>query len=209
MNQVDKTKIKNTSYRNYREHEMFTLGGVDQFPVLDFWRFYYGNIAWHSDNLAEYLVARSLGIEQAENVTYWTAYDMSYRGKRIEVKFTEYVHSWNKERVSKKRSFSIKPSHNAYWDEMAEGGLSRQNDLYVFCVKTSQDLQNTRPLVLDDWEFYVAATADINKYAEGNGNPNQKTISLGAVKRIVGDPVKYDKLKEKVDAVIDCCDLGL
>lgn len=203
-NQVENNRNMNTSYRNYREDDSFTFCGKEVFSVLDFWRYRYGYLAGQSPEIAEFLVARALGIEKAENVAYWTAYDMSYRGMRIEVKSTEYVHSWNKKRVSDVRTFSIAPSNNKYWGNEKAGKLSRQNDLYVFCLNTNKEVQNPRPLNLDDWEFFIVETARINRYAEKNGNPNQKKISLNVVSRMAKHAVKWMDLKQEIDRIIDC-----
>ena len=91
INQIEKTRRKDTSYRNYQEDDHFRFSGNEVLSVLEFWRFCYGDLAGQSPMIAEFLVAKALGIEKAENVTYWTAYDMSYRNKRIEVKATEYL----------------------------------------------------------------------------------------------------------------------
>lgn len=200
---VEKTREINTTYRNYSENDYFTFSGTSVLSVLDFWRYCYGNLAGQSPVIAEFLVAKALEIDKAENVTLWTAYDMSYRGMRIEVKSTEYVHAWNKKRVSNARSFSIAPSNNKYWGNDGERKLSRQNDLYVFCLNTNKEVQHPRPLNLDDWDFYVTETARINAYTDNIGNPDQKRISLSVVKRLAGNAVKWNALKQRVDEIID------
>ena len=203
IDQIEKTREKNTSYTNYREDDSFKLSGIPVLSVLDFWRFCYGDLAGQSPMIAEFLVAKALGIDKAENVTYWTAYDMSYRNMRIEVKATEYVHAWNRKKVSKVRTFSIAPSNNRYWGKEGERKLSRQNDLYVFCLNTNQELQFPQPLNLDYWDFYVVETGRINRYTEKSGNPDQKKISLSVVKKMAGNAVKWDGLKQKIDDVIN------
>ncbi len=200
---VEKNREKNISYRNYREDDSFTISGSPVLSVLDFWRYCYGDLAGQSPVIAEFLVAKALEIEKAENVTYWTAYDMSYRGMRVEVKSTEYVHAWNKKRVSKIRTFSIAPSHNLYWGNEDHKSLSRQNDLYVFCLNTNQEVQHPQPLNLDFWEFYIVKTSVINQYTEKSGNPDQKKISLNVIRRMAGEPVKWDGLRKKIDRIID------
>ena len=92
-NQIEKTREKNTSYTNYRENDSFKLSGTPVLSVLDFWRFCYGDLAGQSPMIAEFLVAKALGIDKAENVTYWTAYDMSYRNMRIEVSLVANIMS--------------------------------------------------------------------------------------------------------------------
>ena len=200
--QIRKTREKNTAYTNYLETDQFQLNGETCFSVLDFWRYYYGDLAGQSPFIAEYMVARSLGITKAENVTYWTAYDMSYRNMRIEVKATESVHAWNRKSVSQTRTFSIAPSNDRYWGKGKERTQSRQNDIYVFCLNTNQELQNPQPLNLDYWEFYIVPTFRINNYAASYGNPHQKKISLNVIRKMA-EAVSYDGLKSAIDKAVD------
>ena len=144
--------------------------------------------------------------DKAENVSYWTGYDLSYRAKRIEVKASSYVLPWNRKRVSQIRTFSIAPSNNLYWNGMAESNekkLSRQSDIYVFCLHTNQDIESVDPLVLDYWEFYVVPTFVIDERCERIGNPDQKKISLNVVKRLSKGSVSWSGLRQRVDDVVD------
>jgi len=195
--------LMSNDYISYKPDDSFLFNDKEVCTVLDFWSFSYGNLAGQSPVIAEFLVAKALGKEKPENVTYWTAYDMEYRGKRIEVKSTEYVHSWNKRNVSETRTFSIAPSNIGYWNNTSETALERQNDIYVFCVNVNREVGNPQPLKLDFWEFYVISTKDINKYAEKNGNPSQKKITLGTVKKLAGAPADFDGLKKEIDSIID------
>ncbi len=208
-NAVDAQRLKFTQYHSYTEDEMFTMEGESVFSVLDFWRYTYGALESLQDAIAEFLVSRALGIDKAENSLVWTGYDMSYRSKRVEVKASSYVHFWNKNKTSEQRSFSIAPTSNYYWFGNADRDgkeLSRQNELYVFCLNTNRDTQNNNPLRIDDWDFYVVPTFLINERCELIGNPNQKTISIGVVKRIAGGAVKWSALRQKIDSVIEQID---
>ena len=207
---VAKKKEKLTAYHSYAPEEMFQLKGQELCSVLDFWRYAYGQLEGLSETLAEFLVARALGIEKAENVNYWTAYDMAYRNKRIEVKATSYVHPWNTS-ISKVRTFSIEPTNNSYWGNSDDGvngekKLSRQSDVYVFCLNANMDIQNNNPLNVDDWIFYVVPTFEINIYCMNNSNPEQKKISLNVVKRLAKNGVAFDELKNAVDNAIEKSD---
>ncbi|MCR5546746.1 MAG: hypothetical protein K6F30_09770 [Lachnospiraceae bacterium] len=198
---IDEARKINTSYKSYNENEQFKFNNEKICSVLDFWRYQYSNISALGSELAEFFVAKALGIDKAENVNYWTAYDMSYRGKRIEVKFTQYVHFWNKTRVSEHRSFSIEPTKNSYWSDSNESSkkYSRQNDIYVFCLDSNKDITKNNPLCLDDWKFYVVPTSVINDYA----SERQKKISLNVVKRLADRECNYIELKIMIDNVID------
>ena len=207
---VAEKKKKLTAYHAYAPEEMFLFKGEEQFSVLDFWRYAYSQLVGLGDTIAEFLVAKALGIEKAENVNYWTAYDMAYRNKRIEVKATWYVHPWNTH-ISKVRTFSIEPTNNSYWEISkvgVNGGkiLSRQSEVYVFCLNSNMDIQNNDPLRVDDWIFYVVPTFKINNYCSSYGNPNQKKIALNVVKRLAKCGVSFDELKDVVNAAIEKSD---
>ena len=181
---VAKKKEELTAYEPYAPDEMFRFRGKDLFSVEDFWQYAYSQLDGMAETIAEFLVAKALGIKKAENVNYWTAYDMAYRNKRIEVKATSYVHPWNKE-ISKIRTFSIAPTNNSYWENQdAERKLSRQSEVYV----------------LDDWVFYVVPTFVVDGYCKET--PAQKKISLNVVKRLAKEEVSYDRLREAVDEAI-------
>lgn len=197
---------KNTNYTSYDGSDCFIYNGGEVCSVLDMWRYSYSHLLGQYARIAEFIVAKSLGIEKAENVGYWTAYDMTYRGMRIEVKETSYIHPWNEKNISTKRTFSIAPSKNAYWDSGVDEGeksvFSRQSDVYVFCINEHKEINSADPLNLDVWSFYVIPTAKINEYAENNGNSNQKTISMGAVRRLASHSVRFGELMNEVDSVI-------
>lgn len=205
---VAQRKARLTAYHSYSPEEQFRHKGEELFSVLDFWQYAYSQLEGLGDALAEFLVAKALGIEKAENVNYWTAYDMAYRNKRIEVKATRYVHPWNT-RISKVRTFSIEPSNNSYWGNASDGvnrgqKLSRQSEVYVFCLNGNMDIHNSDPLRLDDWEFYVVPTFKINNYC--TDTPAQKKISLNVVRRLSNGGVSFDSLKDAVDRAIEQSD---
>lgn len=83
---VAEKKKELTAYEPYTPDEMFQFRGKDLFSVEDFWQYAYSQLDGMAETIAEFLVAKALGIKKAENVNYWTAYDMAYRNKRIEVK---------------------------------------------------------------------------------------------------------------------------
>ena len=204
---VEDLCIRNTQGKQYTGEDCFRAEGNPVFSVLDFWQFMYSQLDSLSGDLAEFIVAQALGVKKAENSDYWSAYDMSYRGRRIEVKETRYIHPWNKKRVSQVRTFSIAPTNNEYWSgtlKLNSGKkLSRQSDVYVFCLNTNQDFDNQDPLDLDHWEFYIVPTFRINEYTEKIKNPDQKKISLGVVRRLAGCAVKYNDICSRVEEAIE------
>ena len=189
---------------NY-EHENFTYNGESiGCNLIDFWKFRYPNIFDMQDELSEFIVARALGTNEASNIDYWTLWDIDYAGYRIEIKETSYYHSFNKEgEISKSRNFGITKSNSRYLVN-AEGKTTddyinvfeRHNDLYVFCLNTGYSKEESFPLNLNNWEFYVLQTYFINQKCKNN-----KTISLNRVRKFT-DAVNYGNLKNKIDSVI-------
>ena len=170
------------------------------FDFLDFWRFHYSNIYGLQDMIAEFIVSKALGFNEAQNDQYWTLWDVSYRNKRIEVKETSYYHSFNREgKVSKQRVFGIAKANGSY--DHAKSGNSevcRQNDVYVFCLNTGDTREASNPLDLDNWEFYIVPTAIINEKCGSN-----KTISLGRIKSLGFPAKRYNEIKSEIDKIID------
>ena len=170
------------------------------FTMLDFWKFHYTNIYDLQDKIAEFIVAKALGVDVAQNNEYWTLWDVSYRGKRIEVKETSYYHSFNKDgKISQNRTFGITMANGSYDLEKSRNSLfCRQNDVYVFCLNTGETRETSYPLDLSNWEFYVVPTNVINEKCGNN-----KTISLGRIKSLGFVPKKYNELRQEVDGVIE------
>ena len=65
---VAKKKEELTAYHAYSPEELFQYKGKTMFSVLDFWCYAYSQLEGLSDTLAEFFVAKALGIEKAENV---------------------------------------------------------------------------------------------------------------------------------------------
>ena len=181
--------------------EMFIFDGeAVGFDFLDFWRFHYSNIYDLQDKIAEFVVSKALGIDNAHNDQYWTLWDISYRNKRIEIKETSYYHSFNEEgKVSRQRVFGITKANGSY-DPTNSGNndFCRQNDIYVFCLNTGDTRETSNPLNLNNWEFYVVPTALINEKCGDN-----KTISLGRIKSLGVATCAYNRLKSEIDKIID------
>ena len=165
--------------------------------ILEYWQWLYSDIYDLQDTIAEYIVAKALGIEEPCNTGSWTLYDIAYRGKRIEVKETSYYHSWqtDEEPKSKARTFGITKAYSEYQDNTSK--FERQNDVYVFCLNTGETKTDSNPLQLEHWEFYVIPTSVINDKCG-----DQKTISLSRIRKM-SEKVDYSQLKEKVDEIIE------
>ena len=165
--------------------------------MLDFWKYQFSNIYDMQEYIAEFIVGKSLGIDEPTNRDGWTLWDIEYSGKYIEIKETSYYHSWQDKyaggRISNQRTFSIQPAYSDYKNPNSE--LKRQSDIYVFCLNTGTNAEESNPLEMANWEFYVVPTDVINEYC----NPTQKSISLGKVRKLA-PPTKYKDLKDVIDS---------
>lgn len=156
--------------------ETFLNGGDGSHNTLyDFWAWAFSDLIGNTERgkLAEFIVA--MAIDAADGVRgSWESYDLlSPDGIRIEVKTSAYLQSWAQKELSQIR-FGIRPTHA--WDSkenVYDGLLSRQADVYVFCVLKHKEQATLNPLDLNQWEFYTLSTKVLDQ-ATGN----QKTISL-------------------------------
>ncbi|WP_110926720.1 hypothetical protein [Bacillus massiliglaciei] len=114
--------------------------------------------------LAKFIVAKAVNATNIMRVE-WDAYDLlTPEGiKKIEVKSAAYVQSWQQVKSSS-ITFGIAPtmgwesSTNTYFTE-----IKRSADVYVFCLLKEQDRNVVNPLNLDQWEFFVLTTEQINR----------------------------------------------
>ena len=173
--------------------EKFEFNGEAlDYDLLDFWRFHFSNIYDIQGRIAEFIVAKALGIKKAQNDQYWTLWDITYDVLKIEVKETSYYHSFNKDdKISQHRSFGITKANGEY-DLQVSGNSEyrRQNDVYVFCLNTGYTKEESYPLNLNNWEFYIVPTSVIDENCGDN-----KTISLNRIKKLGYNAVTYDEIK--------------
>lgn len=182
-------------------NEHFTYEGMPAGILLnDFW-------SWNSSDLlnntlrgalAEFLVASAIGIDTTVARQDWTPYDLlSLSGKKIEVKCSAYLQSWNTERLSKIQ-FSIRPARS--WDSETDFSdeVKRWSDLYVFCLYASRD-RNETPLQLEQWEFYLLPTSVLNQRCG-----DQKNISLNSLLSLNPLKTTYRDLNDAIESL----DLG-
>lgn len=143
--------------------------------------------------LAEFLVARALGLDSGVR-TEWDAYDLKTEsGIKVEVKASGFVQSWAQERLSSVR-FHIAPKLS--WDassNLSATEAARPADVYVFAVHSHTEQASIDPLNVNQWEFYVLGTIVLN-----NECSRQKKISLGTLKRLCPRAVPFQQLAEAV-----------
>lgn len=180
--------------------EEFTNNGIPiGLSIIDFWQFQYSNIWDMQEYIAEFLIAKSLDLKTPQNCNGWTLWDILYRDYRIEIKSSAYYHSWRSDgKISKKRVFNITKAFSRYKDSTSE--YKRQNDVYIFCLNIGHTKDESNPLHLENWQFYIIPTKTINEICKDN-----KTISLGQIQKITGSSIgiSYENLKGEIDKIID------
>jgi hypothetical protein len=152
--------------------------------LLSFWRWAYSDLISNANRgvLAEFLVARALGVSDAPRVE-WDEADIRYQGKRIEVKTSGRVQSWHAISRPKKLAvqFDIEPKQG--WDATT-GAIrtvpGRCADCYVFCFHSEDGPADTLdPLDPSGWELHVVPTSILNERF-----PLQKRLGLEPLRRL-------------------------
>ena len=177
-------------------NEPLTYNGKNTgIKLIDFWSWGLSDIISNTarGKFAEFIVATALKIDLSKIYDEWNAYDLtSPEGIKVEVKSSAYLQTWQQKEFSK-ISFSIKAAR--YWDsstnEMAEIP-SRLSDVYVFCLLKHKEQITLNPMNLEQWEFYVLPTVELNKYKR-----SQRSITLNSLLKLTSG-VSYNNLRETI-----------
>ena len=184
--------------------EHFQIRGYSAgFTLGDYWQWMGSDVVSNIQRgvLAEYIVAKALGVADGFPRSPWEDYDVQARSTQtgetyeLEVKSAAYVQSWH--RISSRASvisFNIAPSTRL---SKLFGKSMRSAWAYVFCILGEPDMFPD-PLDLSQWEFYVVTTAALDQE-----RPEQKTIRLRPLQELVGrrglHTAKYDELLETIE----------
>jgi hypothetical protein len=71
----------------------------------------------------------------------------------------------------------------------------RHSDIYVFCHLKHKDQETIDPLKMEQWDFYVVATKEINDKLGKQG-----TLSLGTLKKTTS-PIEYKQIKIEIQRI--------
>jgi hypothetical protein len=145
--------------------------------------------------LAEFIVARALGLGLTGARTEWDAVDLvTPTGVKVEVKSAAYVQSWFQKKLSD--ICFVVPARRG-WDattnEMELTGR-RHADVYVFALLAHQDKASVDPLDLAQWKFYVLPTATL-----GSRKRSQYSITLKSLSTLCPSPIRSTQLSEAVE----------
>ena len=176
------------------EHFSFA-GKQEERKIVDVW-------SWHSSELladttrailAEYIVAMALGIDQNTTQNGWDDYDLDYNGTHIEIKSSSYLQAWKFVEQSK-IVFRISPTKSTFWKD---NEVKRRADIYVFCLFACKDREIADLMKLEQWEFYVVKTSDIDKTLG-----DQKTLSLWRLTQLPHIKCTYEDIKTSIDTLL-------
>ena len=175
------------------QESFITKNGMSGFNLIDFWSWNQSDLVVNITRgiLSEFIVKQSLEIESDTRIE-WDDYDLvSNSGKKIEVKSSSYIQSWNQNKFSE-IEFDISPTRSTSGDYSEV--KRRWSDFYIFCILKNKVQNTLNPLDLEQWDFYVLETKILDEK-----KPNQKKIRLNPLLKL--NPIKcnYNELKEVID----------
>lgn len=165
--------------------------------VGDFWRWAYSDILCNRNRsiFAEFIVASALGVADTPRVE-WDEADMIYRGKKIEVKSSAFVQSWEQRTLSR-LVFDISKRIWNNGTDQSNTSKRRVADCYIFCMYLETESVKANVLNLSKWHFHIATTEKINEVFG-----DQKSIGHSSLLSISPSFVTIGALKEHIDAVL-------
>lgn len=183
--------------------ETFRANGRDiELTLFDFWRWSLSDLVSNATRgrLAEFIVANALRISTHGVVRdEWSAFDLQTpEGVKVEVKSAAYIQSWFQSSLSK-ISFRTPKTH-AYDpnNNQLDVETKRQADVYVFAVLAHKDKTTIDPLNVDQSEFYVVPTAQLDDRTR-----SQYGITLPTLEGLAGKSVTYAELRVVVKRAVD------
>ncbi|MEI6066474.1 MAG: hypothetical protein WCP96_03995 [Methylococcaceae bacterium] len=169
------------------------------FDILSFWSWAYSDLASNNlrGHLAEYLVARDLGLGHGRRCEWDTCDIRTLSGIKIEVKSAAYIQTWQQERLSQ-ITFGIAPALG--WDDINQrrtNTFERNSDAFVFCLIKHKDKNTFDPVNLEQWVFFVIATSVLNEKLG-----NQKTLSLDKLLSLNPVECTYGNIRDSLTKVL-------
>jgi hypothetical protein len=150
--------------------------GVD---LLSFWQWSVSDLVSNvtRGRLAEFIVARALGVPTDGVRDEWAPFDLiTPAGLKIEVKSAAFVQRWCQVRLS---PISFRTPATLAWDpetNVQSAESRRQADVYVFALLRHADKGTIDPLEVDQWRFYVLPTSELNARARSQHSITLRTL---------------------------------
>ena len=165
------------------------------YTLIEFWQWSTSDLLNNTTRgkLAEYIVARDLGIVDGVRAE-WEPYDLlATNGIKVEVKSAAYLQSWHQDRLST-ISFGIAATRawssatNTYSEEK-----KRQADVYVFCLLDETNKRLVDPLNVNQWLFFVLLTSRLD--AEVG---DQDRIGLSKLRDLGPAEVRFGEIRSTI-----------
>lgn len=164
--------------------------------LLDFWRWSVSDLVSNATRgrLAEFIVAKALGVSTDGVRDEWAPYDLtSPEGIKVEVKSAAYIQSWKQNRYS---SIQFLTRRSRAWNPLTgtmATELTRQADVYVFALLAHKDRATLDPLDVGQWKFYVLAAAKLDSYER-----SQHSITLKSLEKLCDQEVAFQSVRDAV-----------
>ena len=180
--------------------EQFHSNGKSlDFNLESFWQWSTSDIISNATRgiLAEYLVARALGLGKSGVRDEWAVNDLqTTSGITIQVKSSAYIQSWHQDKPSQ-IIFNVQKTRVYDPDtNILSKDAKRSSDLYVFAVLTHKDKLTIDPLNIDQWQFYVLPTKVLDER-------DQNSITLKTLEKLclekLCSAVSYDDLGKAIE----------
>ena len=166
------------------------------FDLLSFWRWSCSDLVSNATRgrLAEFIVAKALGITTDCVRDEWGAYDLKMlEGIKVEVKSAAFVQSWHQDKLSKINFLTPKTrEYNPDTNKLAQE-QRRQADVYVFALLSHKDKPNIDPMNVSQWCFYVVPTRKLDSRTR-----SQHSITLPTLETLTKGPVSFSQLRTEV-----------
>jgi hypothetical protein len=177
--------------------EQFVVEGRPAgFDLLEFWRWSASDLVDNTARgvLAEFVVAKALGIDVTSPRVGWATWDLDWEVSpgvtlAIEVKSAAYVQSWGQKALSaiqfvvpRRRGFDA--VKNAL-----EETAARHAHVYVFALLANTDKRTIDPMRLEQWRFYCLATKQLDARTR-----SQHSVTLKSLEALAGDAVDFEGL---------------
>lgn len=167
----------------------------------DYWSWAYSDFLSNTNRAVfwEFLVAKALWISESKRIE-WDNVDLRYLWKKIEVKTSAYLQSWEQKWISRIQ-FDIAPRKKS-WDSVTNvisESRGRESDIYIFCLLELLDKAEAieeNILNVNNWWFYVTSTGLLNSEF-----PNQKSISFSKLATIT-KRIDFQSLKSTIDLIL-------
>jgi hypothetical protein len=160
--------------------------------VRDFWSFALSDLKTNIARgvLAEFLVARAVGAQEAVHVS-WDNFDVrTPEGIGIEVKSSAYLQGWRQKVLSTIRFSGLK---GLAWDDKEGWGAEREvrADVFVFGIQTRKTHEDYDALDVAQWDWYVASASSVVEHGA-------RSVGMGFLERYAEGPLGYDEIDRAV-----------